>query len=115
MGGFPDLDVYRRSLTLATAIRAAVNEWPRLDTWTCGIQMLRAADSIGANIAEAYGRDTYPDRRRQIYMARGSAYELEHWLTAAEARGLTVCDGAREEAGELSRMLNGLARRWSKA
>jgi four helix bundle protein len=76
--------------------------------------MLRAADSVGANIAEAHGRDTYPDRRRQLYIARGSAFELEHWLTTAEARGLPVPEGASGEAARLSRMLNGLARRWSE-
>ena len=114
MAGFQDLDVYRRSVMLATALRGALDTWPSIDRWTCGVQMLRAADSIGANIAEAHGRDTYRDRRRQLFVARGSAFELEHWLTSAQARGLAVAPGARDEARELSRMLNGLARRWSE-
>lgn len=76
--------------------------------------MVRAADSIGANIAEAHGRDTYRDGRRHLYVARGSAFELEHWVTTAESRGLAVEKGALGEAKELSQMLNGLARRWSE-
>ncbi len=76
--------------------------------------MIRAADSVGANIAEAHGRDSFADRRRQLYVARGSAFELEHWLELAAARGLSCPETAKSEAQAISRMLNGLARRWSK-
>ncbi len=115
MSSFRTLDAYRRSFALATAVAADVRRWEKVDLWTCGVQTIRAADSIGANIAEAYGRDTFRDRRRQLYVARGSAFELEHWLELAAARGLPYPEGARGEAQEISRMLNGLARRWSEA
>jgi four helix bundle protein len=75
---------------------------------------VRAADSVGANIAEAHGRDTYRDRRRQLYVARGSAFELEHWLLTARGRGLIDGDDVLDEAQQISRMLNALARRWSR-
>lgn len=74
--------------------------------------MVRAADSVGANISEAYGRWSYADRARMVFIARGSACELEHWLARAEQRGLLTPNGSREEASEVGRMLNGLAARW---
>ena len=101
-------------MQLAAALRAGITEWPSVDLWSCGIQMLRAADSIGANIAEAHGRDTLPDRRRQLYVARGSTFELEHWIRTAKLRGLTLPDDAEGEGKEISRMLNGLVRRWGR-
>jgi four helix bundle protein len=112
--GFRELYVYRRSVVLATRLRGLIGQWHTVDIWTCGIQLVRAADSIGANIAEAHGRDTYRDRRRQLYVARGSAFELEHWLLTAGARGLMEGDQALDEAQQISRMLNALARRWSQ-
>jgi four helix bundle protein len=111
---FRSLVVYRRSVALAAALAGHARNWDPVDLWTCGVQMIRAADSTGANIAEAHGRDTFADRRRQLYVARGSAFELEHWLEVVAARGLACPEGARSEAQEISRMLNGLARRWSK-
>ena len=54
---FRDLVVYRRSCLLADRVRSQVVDWPSLDKWTLGLQLVRAADSIGANIAEAYGRE----------------------------------------------------------
>ena len=105
--------MYRRSVRLATSLADVVAGWGNIAIWTCGVQMIRSADSIGANIAEAYGRDTFKDRRRQLYVARGSAFELEHWLEIATARRLDLPGNARAEAQEISRMLNGLTRRWS--
>ncbi|MGI8897315.1 MAG: four helix bundle protein [Pyrinomonadaceae bacterium] len=55
-------------------------KWDYLAQDTVGKQMIRAADSIGANIAEGTGRATLQDNRRFIRMARTSLYETQHWL-----------------------------------
>ena len=108
-----DLVVYQRAVTLAAGIYAASAAWDSFDRWTVGVQMVRAADSIGANLAEAWGRDTRPDRRRMAFLARGLACELEHWIRQGEQRGLALPSQASDKACEVSRMLNGLLRGWS--
>jgi four helix bundle protein len=46
-----------------------------------GDQFIRAIDSIGANLAEGYGRYYYLDKIRFYYNARASHYEaIVHWL-----------------------------------
>jgi four helix bundle protein len=112
--GFEGLAAYRRSVILADEIRDAVAQWGAFDTWTVGVQIVRAADSVGANVAEAYGRRTDADRRRLLFIARGSACELEHWLMRATARHLSCPTNAAERAMELGKMLNGLARAWQR-
>lgn len=53
-----------------------------------GNQMVRAMDSIGANICEGYGRE-YPGSVLQFYRyARGSGLEAAYWLDRAIARKL---------------------------
>jgi four helix bundle protein len=108
VGGFEELDVYRRAAALADELRAAVLTWDPIDGWTAGVQGMRAADSIGANIAEAMGRISNRDRLRVLFIARGSLNELEHWLARAEARGLTCPAESSARAREIGRMLNGL-------
>ena len=110
MGGFRELEVYRRAFALSTAVARSVAAWEKTAFWTVGLQLIRSADSVGANVAEAYGRNTQRDRRRQIFIARGSAYELEHWLATATARDLPIPQEALAEARAISRMLTGLTR-----
>ncbi len=45
-----------------------------------GDQFISAVDSIGANIAEGFGRFHYLDRNKCNYNARGSLIESSHWI-----------------------------------
>ncbi len=47
---------------------------------TMGDQFIRSIDSVGANIAEGYGRWHYLNRIRFYYNARGSLFETKHWV-----------------------------------
>jgi four helix bundle protein len=51
-------------------------------------QFLDSTDSIGANIAEGYGRFHYLDRIKFLYNARGSLLESKHWFDLLIERNL---------------------------
>lgn len=105
--GFRRLVAYQLATALANDVHAQVRGWPALDRRSSGVQLIRAIDSVGANIAEAVGRWHTPDRRRLLIIARGSLLESEHWLLQAEARGL-LPEGMNERIDEIARTLNGL-------
>ena len=75
---FENLRVYQLAERLADAIWDIVSEWRPFSKDTVGKQVVRAADSIGANIAEGAGRGTYQDNRRFVRTARGSLNETQH-------------------------------------
>lgn len=52
------------------------------------MQLVNSADSIGANIAEGTGRGSAADNRRFAKIARGSLFEVKHWLRRAFKRNL---------------------------
>jgi four helix bundle protein len=108
LGSFKQLRVYVLAAELADDVRLSALAWSSFDRWTLGLQFVRAADSIGANIAEASGRWHYADRRRFLYMARGSLAETSHWALRAKARGLTVPAVLDDRTDEIGRLLNGL-------
>jgi four helix bundle protein len=85
---FQTLDVYRLSEKLADQAWNLVCSWNALARDTVGKQLVRAADSIGANIAEGTGRGSYKDNRRFVRIARGSLNETQHWLRRAYSREL---------------------------
>jgi four helix bundle protein len=109
--GFRGLEVYRRVAALADQLYAEAVTWPLFERRTIGEQLVRAADSVGANLAEADGRYGPADQRRILFIARGSALELQHWLERASARRLPIPTAAMKEATEVGRMLNGLIRK----
>ena len=85
---FENLQVYKLSEELADDVWSIVVKWDSFAKDTVGRQMVQAADSIGANIAEGTGRGSYQDNRRFIRIARGSLYETRHWLRRAYKRKL---------------------------
>jgi four helix bundle protein len=85
---FENLAVYQLSEKLADEIWIVVSGWSNFPRDTVGKQLVRAADSIGANIAEGSGRGTFQDNRRFVRVARGSLHETKHWLRRAYKRKL---------------------------
>jgi four helix bundle protein len=80
---FESLRVYQLSEQLADSIWEIVLEWNAFARDTVGKQLVKAADSVGANISEGTGRGTYVDNRRFVRIARGSLNETKHWLRRA--------------------------------
>lgn len=85
---FENLRVYQLSEEIADRIWDLVMAWDFFAKETVGGQLVRAADSIGANIAEGDGRGSYADHRRFIRTARGSLNETKHFLRRAFRRRL---------------------------
>jgi four helix bundle protein len=86
--GFEDLRVYSLAEKLADEVWSMARTWNTFARNTVGGQLVRSADSVGANIAEGCGRGSYQDNRRFIRIARGSLYETRHWLRRAYKRQL---------------------------
>jgi four helix bundle protein len=86
--GFEELRVYKLSEKLADEVWQIVGTWDRFAQLSVGGQLVRAADSVGANVAEGCGRGSYNDNKRFIRMARGSLFETRHWLRRAYQRKL---------------------------
>jgi four helix bundle protein len=110
---FENLKVYQLTEQLADEIWDAVMEWDQFARSTVGGQIVRAADSIGANIAEGSGRGSFQDNRRFVRVARGSLKETQHFLRRAFRRkllGKTEVNKIKPLIDNLAPMLNGYLR-----
>jgi len=73
-------------------------------------QMLRAARSVTANIAEGYGRFHYADNAKFCSNARGSCFEVIDHLIAGNDEGLIneqVCNQGKDMAYKAIKLING--------
>ena len=89
--------------------------WNQVITWnyfqkeTIGKQLVRAVDSISANLSESMGRYSYADRKRFMYYARGSLCETLNWLEKSTSRGMIdpqIAQEMQEKLNSLSYQLN---------
>jgi len=83
-----NLEVYQLSRKLSLIAWKNFCKMDFMDKKHIGDQFLRSVDSIGANIAEGYGRFHYLDKVRFYYNSRASHYEaFNHWLELMFERG----------------------------
>ena len=87
-----ELDVYNMSLDFSNLIWEICIKWESFAKNTIGYQLVRAADSISANIAEGFGRFHYKENLKFCFYARGSLEETQGWLRKAYKRKLISSD-----------------------
>lgn len=108
---FTDLVAWREAARLAADVLGAARRIRGLAGGSAASQMVRAAESIPANLAEGYGRCLTADGARLLRLARASAVELGSHLRVAELGG---CLPAGDVAPLVSRtrrvraLINGL-------
>ncbi len=75
-----DLEVYKVAIELSNFSWNLYENFDWLIKKVTGNQFIRAIDSIGANIAEGFGRYHYKDKNKFYYNARESLLESKHWV-----------------------------------
>ena len=83
-----ELQVYQLSMKMGEDVYETVTKWDYFSRDTIGKQLIRAVDSIAANISEGYGRYHFNEAKHFVYYSRGSLYESKTWLTKAFNRKL---------------------------
>lgn len=99
-----DLRVYQIAEEIADKIWDICDKWGVFAKKTVGEQFVTAGDSIGANIAEGFGRYHYKENIKFLYYSRGSLQETIFWLKRSLKRGL-ITDKDYKEVDTLCRNL----------
>jgi four helix bundle protein len=85
---FTDLIVWQKAHQMALQVFRLSKTWPAEERYSLIDQARRASRSVGANIAEAWGKRRYEAAFvAKLVDADGEAHETEHWLINAEAHG----------------------------
>ncbi len=109
---FRDLAVYQRALRVALEIFEITKSFPKEEAYSLTDQVRRASRSVGAQIAEAWGKRPY--RRHfvsKLTDADSEQLETQHWLEVATQCGYVQPETARRLAGDLGevgRMLHSM-------
>jgi four helix bundle protein len=110
---FNDLEVWKKANSFAIRIYTITKGFPKDERFGLTDQIRRAASSIGANIAEGFGRFHTKDKIRFFYNSRGSISECMNHLYLAKGLNYLNEDVTDELLGEMDQvkmMLKGLIR-----
>jgi four helix bundle protein len=109
-----DLEVWQKGMDFATEVYRLTKLMPKAEEYRLIGQMLRAAASVPANIAEGNARGSRKEYAQHVSIARGSLAEAETFLAPAIRAGLLPTEEAASAlalADRLGRQLNVLRRR----
>jgi len=82
-----DLDVWKNGIELVKKIYILTKDSPKEEIYTLTSQIRRSAISIPSNIAEGAARNSKKEFIQFLYIALGSAAELETQLIVAKELG----------------------------
>jgi len=106
-----ELKVYQVAMEIGEEIYRHAMKWDYFDRKTIGGQVIRAADSIAANISEGYGRYFFKETKLFLYYARGSAHETQTWIVKAKSRNLLTVEQSEKLLSKIDfciALINGL-------
>jgi four helix bundle protein len=84
---FYDLDIWKTANKLTKDIYLVTDKFPEKERYGIIDQIRRASSSVGANIAEGFGRFHYKDKLKFYYNARGSVCEVQNFIFLAQDLG----------------------------
>jgi four helix bundle protein len=108
-----DLTVWRASIALAKSVYEVTRSFPKEELYGLTSQIRRASVSIASNIAEGSARQGTKELVQFLYIAVGSANELDTHLEICREVGITSDKDSKaiqHDISEVLRMLRGLIR-----
>ncbi len=116
---FEDLEVFQRAYRISLEVHRTSLTFPSIEQHALGDQVRRASKSICANIAEGFAKQgaSAAEFKRYLRMSIGSSDEMRVW--ARYCLDLGYIDEEtwrrwRDEYQAISKMLQGLSRKWRK-
>ena len=112
---FRDLEAYQKAKALAQDIYNLTKTFPKEETYSLTDQLRRSSRSVGAQIAEAWGKRRYERHFvSKLTDADAEQMETQHWLDIAASCKYLSRDQMEQlitELSEVGRMLNSMIRK----
>ena len=103
---FEDLAMWQKSHQLVLRVYKLTTAFPKTEIYGLASQMLRAAVSVPANIAEGFKKRHRPDKARGMNIAQASLEELRYYFILARDLEYLPSGARWDEVDEIGRMLH---------
>jgi len=115
VNSFRDLEVYKVAFNVQQEIYGLSKRWPREENFALTDQIRRSSRSIGANLAESWGKRRYPAHfLSKLTDSDGELQETIHWLdTALACKHITPVEHGKlmDNLAQIGRLLGSMINR----
>jgi len=109
MHNYKELEVWKKSMSLAEKVYELTSKFPSDERFGLTSQLKRASISIPSNIAEGAGRNNKGEFNQFLGIAVGSLFEVETQLILAHRfQFIGGIDSEMDELNNLRKMIYGL-------
>ncbi len=112
---FKDLVVYQKARGIAKEVFQVTKSFPKEEMYSLTDQVRRSCRSIGAQIAEAWGKRRYEKHFiSKLTDADAEQLETQHWIEVAEDCNYVIHAQALQiisKCSEIGRMLNSMIKK----
>ena len=120
MKSHKDLEVWKKTITLAKEVYDLTQDLPREETYALSDQMKRSVISVASNIAEGAARQTRREFNQFLHIALGSASELDTQIEICKVISFQNVSeeklvAIQTEINRISKMIYGLIKSVNKA
>ncbi len=109
---FRELEVYKLSRQLSRELFEVSKKFPKDEMYSLTDQIRRSSRSIGAQIAEAWGKRVYEKHFvSKLTDADGEQLETQHWIETAQDCfyiSKEIADGLLQQYANVGKMLNSM-------
>tara|TARA_R110002124_G_scaffold287287_1_gene472283 strand:- start:5485 stop:5835 length:351 start_codon:yes stop_codon:yes gene_type:complete len=116
MHNYKNLEVWKRSVDLATKVYSLTKHFPSEEKFGLVSQTRRCSVSVSSNIAEGAGRGSDKEFKLFLNYALGSCFELETQLLISQNLGLVEEEhhnSILSELTEIQKMIYSLIKKYS--
>ena len=113
MKSHKDLDVWKEAIELAKTVYLVTQDYPKEEMFGLVSQMRRAGVSIASNIAEGAARQGNKEFLQFLYIAIGSASELDTQIEISKTTSMgdkEKLSALQDSVNRVARMIQGLIR-----
>ena len=114
INSYRDLKIWQKGIELVKAVYALTRGFPKHETYALADQLRRSSVSVPSNIAEGQARQHTGEFRHFLYIALGSAAEVDTQIVIAQELGYITEEEARNAQQlvvEIRKMTYGLVSR----
>jgi four helix bundle protein len=84
--GIENLKIYQMAERIEIFLHKFTIKFPADEKYRMIDQIRRASNAITSNIAEGYGRYTFKEKMRYMYIARGESFELKQLMIRSQKK-----------------------------